>query len=62
MGANTNYSSFNSKAGQGDALLKDGTSQTLGIGLTPSKDSAIAVAIQHDMLPEFEPEFGRFKL
>jgi hypothetical protein len=42
-------------------LLAGGTNQTSGIGLSPSKDSAIDVAIQHDMLPEFEPEFGRSK-
>lgn len=38
------------------------TSPTLGIGLTPSKNSAIDLAIQQDMFPELRPEFGRSKL
>lgn len=38
------------------------TNQTPGIDLSLSKNSAIDVAIQHDMFPELRPEFGRSKL
>lgn len=55
-----NYSSFNSKIGLGGVLLADGNSDRNGP--SPSKNSAIDLAIQPDMFPELQPEFGRSKL
>ena len=42
--------------------LRGLTSPTLGLGFSPSKNSSVDVAIQHDMFPELRPEFGRSRL
>lgn len=38
------------------------TSQTLGLGLNPTKALSIDIAYQNDMFPELRPEFGKSRL